>query len=123
MRYLWLLAAFGLTLGTLYYVLTGEWTGAVLLWFTGLMPLIVAAWTTRRGAVRERRPEDDPDADPADSRGESLGSFPLASAWPLFLVLGVITLGMALIYGLILLPVAVGAMCWAVVGFMRESRA
>jgi len=121
-RYLWALSIFGLGVGTLYYFLTYEWVGSVLLWFMGLMPLIVAAWATMRGLSREPLEGDDPDADPRSAAGESLGSFPLASAWPVFIVLGVVTIGAALVYGLILLPAGVALMGWAVVGFMAESR-
>ena len=121
-RYLWALTAFGLGVGTLYYVLTSEWTGTLLFWFGGLMPLIVAAWATRRGLVNAPRASDDPGADLGASEGESLGSFPVASAWPVFLVLGAMLLGVALIYGLILLPAAFALIGWAAVGFVRESR-
>ena len=121
-RYLWVLTAFGLGVGTLYYVLTAEWTGTLLFWFAGIMPLIVAAWSTRRGLLAAPRASDDPAADPDAGEGESLGSFPVASAWPVFLVLGVMLLGIALVYGLILLPAAFAMIGWAAVGFIRESR-
>lgn len=122
LRYLWALSIFGLALGTFYYFLTYEWVGAVLLWFMGLMPLIVAAWATARGLAHEPLDGDDPDASPGAGAGKSLGSFPLASAWPVFIVLGVVVVGASLIYGLILLPAGVALMGWAVVGFMAESR-
>jgi Cytochrome c oxidase subunit IV len=122
LRYLWALSIFGLALGTFYYVLTAEWVGSVLLWFMGLMPLIVAAWATTRGMAHEPLECDDGDADPGQGAGGSLGSFPLASAWPAFIVSGVVLIGAALIYGLILLPAGVALMGWAVVGFMAESR-
>lgn len=122
LRYLWALSIFGLGLGTVYYLLTDEWVGSVLLWFMGVMPLIVAAWATSRGMTHEPREGDDPDAEPSAGAGESLGSFPLASAWPVFIVLGVVLVGASLVYGLILLPAGVALMGWAVVGFMAESR-
>ena len=121
-RYFWVLTAFGLGVGTLYYALTSEWTGTFLFWFGGLMPLVIAAWATRRGIVAEPRASDDPDAVPSASAGGSLGSFPLASAWPVFLVLGALLLGIALVYGLIIVPAALALIGWAAVGFVRESR-
>ena len=122
LRYLWALSIFGLALGTFYYFLTDEWVGSVLLWFMGLMPLIVASWAAARGLAREPSASEDPEAQPGAGAGESLGSFPLASAWPVFIVLGVVVIGAALVYGLILLPAGLALMGWAVVGFMRESR-
>jgi Cytochrome c oxidase subunit IV len=121
-RYLWALCVFAIVLGTIYWFLTYEATGAVLLWALGLMPLIVATWVTRRGVLREPTAEDDAAADPHAAAGEVVGSFPMASAWPVFLVLGVITVGASLVYGLILLVPGVALMGYAVFGLMRESR-
>jgi hypothetical protein len=122
LRYLWVYAAFGLGLGTYYYVLTEEWVGSVALWFLGVMPLIVGLWWMRHGPSLGVRASDDPDADPAASAGTSLGSFPMTSAWPVFLVLGVIVTGASLVYGLLLLPVGAATLVWAIVGLARESR-
>ena len=122
LRYLWAYGAFGLGLGTVYYVLTEEWVGSVALWFLGVMPLIVGLWWVRHGPSAAVRASDDPDADPAASAGTSLGSFPMTSAWPVFLVLGVIVTGASLVYGLLLLPVGAVMLVWAIVGLARESR-
>jgi hypothetical protein len=116
------LAGFGLGLGTLYYALTQEWVGSTLLWVMGLMPLVVVGYAANRGAFRSASPADDPSASPADAAGEDLGEFPAASAWPLFMVLGVAAVGCAVVYGLILFPIGIGAIGWAAVGLMRESR-
>ena len=122
LRYLWVYSAFGLVLGSVYFALTQEWVGAVALWFLGLMPAIVAVWWIRHGPSGSVRAADDPDADPSSSAGESLGSFPMATAWPLFLVLGVILTGASLVYGLLLLPVGAVLLVWSIVGLARESR-
>jgi hypothetical protein len=122
LRYLWAYSAFGLGLGTLYYVLTEEWVGSVALWFMGLMPAIVAVWWVRHGPSVAVREADDPHADPATSAGTSLGSFPTATAWPVFLVLGVIVTGASIVYGLLVLPVGGVMLVWAIVGLARESR-
>ncbi len=121
-RYLWVLCVFAIALGTIYWFITYEATGAVLLWALGLMPLIVATWISRRGILRAPRAEDERDADPGAAAGEAVGSFPMASAWPVFLVLGVITVGASLVYGLILLAPGVALMGYAIYGLMRESR-
>ncbi len=121
LRTLWMYTAFGLGLGTAYYVLTQEWVGSIALWFLGLMPAIVACWWLRRGPSPAVRAADDPDAGPVSSAGESLGSFPVGTAWPMFLVLGVIVTGASLVYGLLLLPVGAALVAWAIVGLARES--
>jgi hypothetical protein len=121
-RYLAVYSAFGLGLGTVYYALTEEWVGSVALWFLGLMPAIVGVWWVRHGPSDDVRHADDPEADPAVASGASVGSFPMVSAWPVFLVLGAIVTGAALIYGLILLPVGAAMIGWAVFGLARESR-
>jgi hypothetical protein len=121
-RLLWLLSGFALALGTLYWFLTYEATGAVLLWVLGLMPLIIASWIWRHGLVGARLAEDESEADPGARAGEVVGSFPLVSAWPIFAVLGVIAAGASLVYGLILLVPGFALLAYAIFGFMRESR-
>ncbi|HEY7667784.1 MAG TPA: cytochrome c oxidase subunit 4 [Actinomycetota bacterium] len=117
------LGVFGLALGTVYWFLTSEVTGSVLLWSFGLMPLIVAAWIRRRlRAGGGSRPADRPDAVPSAAAGEVIGSFPAASAWPLFLALALVLAGAGLVYGAILLPLGIGLVAFAVLGMMRESR-
>ncbi|MEX0991779.1 MAG: cytochrome c oxidase subunit 4 [Actinomycetota bacterium] len=123
-RYLWVLTAFGLGVGTLYWFIAHEVTGAVLLWAFGLMPLIVGLWALRHGASRNApvAPEDDPNADPSTDAGTSVGSFPAVTVWPIFFVLGLLLAGAGLIYGLILVPPGLALAAFAIHGLMRESR-
>ncbi len=121
-KYLLILAVFAFGLGTLYWFLTYEVTGAVLLWALALLPLIVATYAVRHGAFSGARAEDDPDATPAGAAGTQVGSFPMGTAWPIFFVLGVVVTGAGLIYGLILVPAGVVLIGWAILGLMRESR-
>ena len=117
------LGLFGLALGTVYWFLTYDVTGSVLLWSFGLMPLIVAAWIQRRlRAGAGSSSADEPDAVPAEAAGEAIGSFPAGSAWPLFLALALVVAGAGLVYGAILLPLGIGLVAFAVLGMMRESR-
>ena len=122
LRLLWTYMAFWLGLGTFYYVLTEEWVGSMVLWFLGVMPVIVAVWWGRHDATPAVRSSDDPHADPASSEGSSLGSFPTVTAWPVFLVLGVLVTGASLVYGLLVLPVGVSLIVWAIAGLARESQ-
>jgi hypothetical protein len=121
-RFLVILGAFAAGLGVAYWFITYEAVGTVLLLSFALTPAIIALYAIRQGSLRDLRAEDDPDADPRSLAGETLGPFPAETVWPIFLVLGTITIGASLIYGLILLPVGVGMFCWALVGFARESR-
>jgi Cytochrome c oxidase subunit IV len=116
------LFAFGVTIGTVYWFVTYEWTGAVLLWSFSLTPLIIGLFALGHGWMRGAEPEDDPSAASATLAGEDLGTFPAATAWPEFLVLGVIATGASLIYGLIMLVVGLPLLAWAVIGLARESR-
>ena len=120
-KYFIALSAFGFGFGTLYWFLTYEPVGSILLWSLGLTPLVITAWVIRRRAFGGLGPQDD-DAPPAAGAGEPVGSFPQASVWPVFLVLGVIVTGAALVYGLLLLPVGIVIWAVAVVGLVRESR-
>lgn len=116
------LCGFGVVLGLLYWLVTGEVVGAILLLAFGCMPGIVVGYGLRHGAMRRHPPEDDAEADPRAQAGEVLGPFPAETVWPIFLVLGVITIGASLIYGLILLPPGAALFLLAIVGFTRESR-
>jgi hypothetical protein len=116
------LFTFGAISGTIYWFITYEPAGTLLLWSFSLMPLIVAGYLFIQGGARERWLEDDPDASPDRAAGQEVGTFPAASVWPLVLVLGSIAVGASLIYGLLLLPVGLGVTALAVLGLMRESR-
>jgi cytochrome c oxidase subunit IV len=122
-RLLLALIVFAELLGTVYYFVSKhEWVGSVLLWVLGLMPAIVWVYAARRGAFRLSFAQDDPAADPSASSGEDMGSFASSTIWPVFLVLGVIVTGAALIYGMVLLPLGIAIGGSAAVGLMRESR-
>jgi hypothetical protein len=121
-RYFGFYAAFTIGVGTFYYVLTGEVIGWIVLTGIGVACAGTVAWAWRRGAFRERRADDAPDAEPGADAGEEVGDFPAVSAWPLILVVASLVLGAALVYGLILLPLAAFLIGWAIFGLTRESR-
>jgi hypothetical protein len=121
-RFLMVLGVFAAGVGVIYWFVTYEVVGTILLLTFACMPAIVAVFAVRHGAMRDRRSEDDPQADPGAQAGEVLGPFPAETVWPIFLVLGTITIGASLIYGLILLPLGVAVFVWSIVGFTRESR-
>jgi Cytochrome c oxidase subunit IV len=113
---------FGVAVGTVYWFVSYEDAGTVLLGAIGVMGVVVACWLALAGARGAGGPDDDPDATPASAAGEPVGSFPAASVWPIFLALAAIVIGAGLVYGTILLPVGIGLFGYAIVGLMRESR-
>jgi hypothetical protein len=121
-RYFVLLFLFASIVGAVYWFITYESVGTVLLLAFACMPAIIAVFAIRHGSMRERRAEDDAEADPASEAGEVLGPFPAETVWPIFLVLGTIVTGASLVYGLILVPVGAALLVWSVLGFTRESR-
>ena len=108
-----------------YWFLTTERAGTMLLLGTAVMLGLIAWYLVRRdGAVREPlAPEDDPEADPRDAAGTAVGSFPFSSVWPIVLVGGLVLAAFAVLYTVILLPIGIVLAGLAVLGLMRESRA
>lgn len=121
-RYFVLLFLFASVAGIVYWFITYEAVGTILLLAFACTPAIIAVFAIRHGSMSGRRPEDDAEADPATEAGEVLGPFPAETVWPIFLVLGTIVTGASLVYGLILVPVGAALLVWAVLGFTRESR-
>ena len=121
-RFLAFYAAFTFGVGAFYYALTGEVIGWIILTAAGLACGLTVGWAWRRGAFRSRGHDDDPLAEPGADAGEEVGDFPAVSAWPLILVVASLVIGAAIVYGLILLPLGVLLLGWAIVGLTRESR-
>ena len=112
-------------IAVVYWFLTSEPAGTLLLLGTAAT-LGLIAWylVRRRGAAADRlAPEDDPDAEPRDAAGTPVGSFPFSSVWPVVLVGGVVIATMGVLYTAILLPIGLVLTGVAVLGLMRESRA
>ncbi len=63
-RYLLAITAYGLVSGTIYWFLTYEWAGAILLWVLAIVPAVIWLYAARRGVFRTTLPEDDPGGDP-----------------------------------------------------------
>lgn len=116
------LGSFLLVIGAVYWFITYEDAGSVLLVGSALMAAIVGGYLARAGIGAEPAASDRRDGDPRDLAGTSVGSFPFSSVWPVVFALGSLLVGMGLIYALILLPVGVVVTAIAVLGLMRESR-
>jgi hypothetical protein len=121
-----LLGAYGLAIAAVYWFVTYEPAGTVLLGVFGVFALVIALYSVREGSLATagpERPEDRDDAVPGDAAERPVGSFHFESAWPLWLSVGAALLGAGLAFGLYLLPVGAVAVVVAVLGLMRESRA
>lgn len=80
-----------------YWYLSYEWVGTIILGFMGLASLLVAAYALPH---RHRRPpEDRPDASPEHAAGDTVGSFPRETAWPVVLAVAAAAAGLGLLYG------------------------
>ncbi|MEX0754948.1 MAG: cytochrome c oxidase subunit 4 [Actinomycetota bacterium] len=108
-----------------WFVELSEEEGRVLLAVWVLMTATVAGYLIYHGVFRDRQaaPGDDATALPEDAAGREVGAFPFSSMWPIVFVAGVVVLGAAVIFGLLLLPVGLAIVTIAVLGLMRESRA
>ena len=118
-------AGYLVAIAVVYWFLTSERAGTLLLLGTAVMLGLVAVFIVRRGgaAAENPAPEDDADAEPRDAAGTPIGSFPFSSAWPIVLVAAFVVMALGILYTVILLPMGVVLGGVAVLGLMRESRA
>ncbi|HEY7281798.1 MAG TPA: cytochrome c oxidase subunit 4 [Actinomycetota bacterium] len=113
--------AFGAFVGVVYWFLSYEQAGFVLLLFMGLASSFIGAYLLWK-MWRVARAEDDPDADHAASAGVAVGRFSAGSIWPLVMGLGIAFGTQGLVFGLWLSLFGVTLFVWATVGLMLESR-
>jgi hypothetical protein len=119
-RFLLGAGAFAVLVGIVYWFISYEGAGFVLLTFMGLASAVIGGYLLYRG-YRLRRPEDDPEADYGESTAV-VGRFSSGSVWPLVMGIGA-TIGLqGFIFGAWLLGFGVLLFVWAVIGFMLESR-
>lgn len=120
-KFLLFAGMFSLVVAIVYWSLSHERAGSVLLLFMFLAPAFVGAYLVRRG-WRLRRPEDRAEADPAEGAGAAVGRFHEASAWPLVLALGAAVAAVGLVFGAWPLVLGLVVVALAVAGLIRESR-
>jgi hypothetical protein len=112
---------FSLLVAAVYWLLSYERAGSMLLLFMFFAPLFVGGYLAYRG-WRLRRAEDAPDADHAKHAGEPLGHFHSTSLWPFLMGLGVALLLEGFVFGLWIAVVGVILFALAGLGLMQESR-
>jgi uncharacterized membrane protein YccF (DUF307 family) len=114
---------FGVAVGVVYWLLTYERAGSVLLVMYGVTALVISGYAllgARSRSVPEL--EDRPDAEVEDAAGRPVGAFHFASPWPVWVAVGSTLTAAGLAFGLYLVPVGVAVLVVAVLGLMRESR-
>jgi hypothetical protein len=116
-----LMAAFGGAVGIVYWFLSYEDAGFVLLALMGVCSAMIGGYLLYR-AHAHRRPEDDPDAEYEATAGERVGRFSSGSIWPLVMGIGTVLALQGFIYGAWLVGFGLVLFVWAAVGFMLESR-
>jgi hypothetical protein len=120
-RFLLGAGAFSLVVAISYWFLAYEDAGFALLLFMGLAAAFLGGWFLWHVA-RVRRPEDDPEADHAQSAGEEVGRFSGGSLWPLVMGVALILGVEGFVYGAWLLGFGGVLFVLAAVGMMLESR-
>ncbi len=111
--------AFGLLVGTAYWLVTYEPAGTVLLLSFGVAPLLVAAYLWSRRI--EPGPEDRPDALPEEAAGQPVGTFVATSAGPVILAGAALLLAGGLVFGTWLLLPAAALFALALVRLAAEE--
>ncbi len=121
LKFLAFSGAFGLGVGAVYWFVSYERTGTVLLLLMGVSAAFMGAYLLARG-IRSARPEDDPRAEHGRETGMPVGYFHAKSIWPFVMAVGATAGAIGLVYGIWLaVPVAI-LFAAATVGMMRESR-
>jgi hypothetical protein len=108
-------------LGVIYWFTSYEPTGTTLLGIAAVFGLLPGLYLLRRSTRMAPRPEDRPDADPADGAGV-VGAFPESSVWPFVIAAGVALTGIGLVFGLWAAAPGVVLLGIAFVGASLESR-
>ena len=120
-RFLLGAGAFAVAVGVVYWFISYEDAGFVLLTLMGVASALIGGYLLYRGA-RLNRSEDDPDAEPGGEAGAIVGRFSSGSIWPLVMGVGTALALQGFIYGAWLVGFGAVLFIWAAVGFMLESR-
>jgi hypothetical protein len=105
----------------IYWFVSYEWAGTVLLFGTAMATFVMAGYTAYKVRGPSEPVEDRGDADPGAGEGEPITSFTMDSPWPLVFSIGVAVLAGGLVFGPALLIVGAILVVAGAVGLMRES--
>lgn len=107
--------------GLVYYATSRERAGAAMLVLGAVASLLVGIYLARQSARAADRPEDRPDALPAEGTGE-LGWFPSASIWPFGISAGAVLIANGLVFGIWLVLMGTVLMAACLVGYTLEGQ-
>jgi hypothetical protein len=113
-------AAFAAVVGGLYWFVSGEHAGTVMLVFSGAALLLVASYLTVVGQRVGARPSDRGDALPGDDAGEAT-YFPSSSVWPFVAAAGTVVLGFGLVFGAGVGSLGVLLLAAGIAGYASEA--
>ncbi len=105
----------------IYWFVSYEPAGTVLLLGTALATYVMAAYAWLRSRRSADPVEDTPDADPGAAAGEPITSFTMDSPWPLVFGIGIAVLASGFVFGPALLALGAIVCVAGIVGLMRES--
>ena len=114
--------AFFAVTASLYWFVSYEHAGSVMLALTVPAFSMVGGYLLLASRRHGPRPEDRADATIAEGE-EEIGYFPSSSIWPLVLGLGAVALANSLVFGLGLAAVGLGLIVTAAVGYAAEANA
>ncbi len=105
------------------YWFLGKDVGIKLLFsFMVFCTFLYAIYFSHVARTHQAPPEDDPDADQADSAGATVGVFPTESIYPLLLVIGGAVFVFGLVFGFAMWAAGSAILLVCVFGLVRESR-
>lgn len=114
-------AGFFAVTGTLYWLVTYEWAGAVMLAACVLAFAMVAGWLLVQSRRHGPRPEDRDDASLSEA-SEDVGYFPSRSIWPFVIASGAVLVSVGLVFSFALVALGGVMLGISVVGYTYEAQ-
>jgi hypothetical protein len=108
--------------GGLYWFVSAEHAGTVMLVYSGVAFLLVAGYLLAVGNRTGSRPSDRTDADPGDDTGDAQ-YYPSSSVWPFVAAGGAVVLGLGLVFGAGVGGLGVLLLVAGIAGYAAEANA
>jgi hypothetical protein len=112
--------AFLILTGSIYWFVSYEHAGSVMLALAVPAVLMVAGWLFLWSRRTGPRPEDRPDASPSDAAGD-IGYFPSSSIWPFVIGCGAILIANGFVFGVFLGLTGAVIVTVGVIGYAVEA--
>jgi hypothetical protein len=113
--------AFFVVIGALYWFLSYEDAGAVMLAASAGLGLLTGGYLFLQSRRIAPRPEDRDEATVAEGAGP-VDEFPTASIWPIGIAFGATVLATGLVFGLAVVLLGSALFAFSIVGMILESR-